>query len=463
MKDVGFDNLAAAECNHRSAPRRPGDRDLPRQIDQPDQPSTLPQAELNPLLNPLLSQNMGRWAEVYFTSPPEKREQAVHELLRELESQRASGEDAVPTTPPQQLSGEEVSNGSRLDESHVVEPESSLICHSCGHESTPDQRFCGMCGVALAESSHSTDHRVAEHPAFVRNDERPSFALENEPEHFVHQASANETPAEAAPQEWDTTPPLHADKRFDHGDDALDHMFGQSQPSFSYTYRIFIGGALAIILVTLAYMAWRSGQAASGLSQAAPPPTPVSSAQPAAPAPDTPSPVTPSPATRAPGASTTNSDSSADRSSDHTAAAKNPPPAREEITPEANKKVNREAEIPRTPIKVASRTLRAPTPAEKATPAQSMQGNGSEELATAQSYLNGSNGPRNPSAAVDWLWKAIAKRNGEATILLSDLYLKGDGIPKNCDQARVLLDAAARNGRKDAVDRLRNMQAFGCQ
>jgi TPR repeat protein len=92
-----------------------------------------------------------------------------------------------------------------------------------------------------------------------------------------------------------------------------------------------------------------------------------------------------------------------------------------------------------------------------------MQGNGSEELATAQSYLNGSNGPRNPSAARDWLWKAIAKRNGEATILLSDLYLKGDGIPKNCDQARVLLDAAARNGRKDAVDRLRNMQAFGCQ
>src|ERR1035438_9721594 len=86
MKDVGFDNLAAAECNHRSAPRRPGDRDLPRQIDQPDQPSTLPQAELNPLLNPLLSQNMGRWAEVYFTSPPEKREQAVMDLLRELEA-----------------------------------------------------------------------------------------------------------------------------------------------------------------------------------------------------------------------------------------------------------------------------------------------------------------------------------------------------------------------------------------
>ncbi|MGA8340362.1 MAG: hypothetical protein WB781_00345, partial [Candidatus Sulfotelmatobacter sp.] len=49
-------------------------------------PSTLTPPELNPLLNPLLAQNMGRWAQVYFTSPPEKREQAVQELVRELEA-----------------------------------------------------------------------------------------------------------------------------------------------------------------------------------------------------------------------------------------------------------------------------------------------------------------------------------------------------------------------------------------
>ena len=46
----------------------------------------LPRPELNPLVNPLLADNMGRWAEVYFTSPPEKREEAVIELLRELEA-----------------------------------------------------------------------------------------------------------------------------------------------------------------------------------------------------------------------------------------------------------------------------------------------------------------------------------------------------------------------------------------
>ena len=47
---------------------------------------SLPSAELNPLINPLLAENMGRWAEVYFTTPPESREQAVMELLHELQA-----------------------------------------------------------------------------------------------------------------------------------------------------------------------------------------------------------------------------------------------------------------------------------------------------------------------------------------------------------------------------------------
>ena len=38
----------------------------------------LPRPELNPLLNPLLADNMGRWAEVYFTSAPEKVIRVAH-------------------------------------------------------------------------------------------------------------------------------------------------------------------------------------------------------------------------------------------------------------------------------------------------------------------------------------------------------------------------------------------------
>jgi TPR repeat protein len=90
--------------------------------------------------------------------------------------------------------------------------------------------------------------------------------------------------------------------------------------------------------------------------------------------------------------------------------------------------------------------------------------NGSEELAMAESYLTGTAGKQRDSAeAAKWLWKAVAKHNPEAMELLSDLYLRGEGIPKNCEQARVLLDAAARRGVKDAADRLTHLQDFGCQ
>ena len=100
-----------------------------------------------------------------------------------------------------------------------------------------------------------------------------------------------------------------------------------------------------------------------------------------------------------------------------------------------------------------------------ANPATDMAGqNGSEELAAAEKYLNaGPGGARDSQQAAMLLWKAVAKQNLTATLLLSDLYLRGDGVSKSCDQARLLLDAAARKGAASAAERLRNLQAFGCR
>jgi len=47
--------------------------------------------------------------------------------------------------------------------------------------------------------------------------------------------------------------------------------------------------------------------------------------------------------------------------------------------------------------------------------------------------------------------------------LLADLYERGDGIPKRCDQAEVLLVAAAKKGSTAAANRLRELQASGCK
>ena len=89
---------------------------------------------------------------------------------------------------------------------------------------------------------------------------------------------------------------------------------------------------------------------------------------------------------------------------------------------------------------------------------------GAEDLAAAERYLNGTRGmSRDSGEAAEWLWKAVGKGNLAATMVLSDLYLRGDGVPKSCEQARLLLDAAARKGGRAAADRLRNLRAFGCE
>jgi TPR repeat protein len=89
---------------------------------------------------------------------------------------------------------------------------------------------------------------------------------------------------------------------------------------------------------------------------------------------------------------------------------------------------------------------------------------GAEELAAAEKYLNGNPATSGSAGeAAPWLWKAVAKGNLTAAMTLSDMYLRGEGVIKNCDQARLLLDAAARKGKPAAAQRLRNLQAFGCQ
>src|SRR2546429_1638537 len=108
-------------------------------------------SELNPLQNPTLGRNLGRWAQVYFSNPPEKREQAVVELLRELET----GAVTVP-------------NGSRSTNlGH-----SGVLCPHCQRESETGQRFCVTCGSNLTPISEPREHDRA----FVGSHPVPSFA-----------------------------------------------------------------------------------------------------------------------------------------------------------------------------------------------------------------------------------------------------------------------------------------------
>ena len=86
-------------------------------------------------------------------------------------------------------------------------------------------------------------------------------------------------------------------------------------------------------------------------------------------------------------------------------------------------------------------------PAPKPTP-------GSDDVARAISASD-------PATAANWLWAATKKGNKEAPVLLADYYAQGRGVPKDCEQATVLLRSAARAGNPRASARLGMYYATG--
>jgi hypothetical protein len=98
----------------------------------------LPNPGLNPMINPILGKNLGRWAHVYYSTPPEKREQAILDLLRELQSTRKPWQEVEP--PAATESKNKVQTETQKE---------ALICPACLHKIVAHQRFCGLCGFAL--------------------------------------------------------------------------------------------------------------------------------------------------------------------------------------------------------------------------------------------------------------------------------------------------------------------------
>jgi hypothetical protein len=419
---------------------RAGEIQLGRSINQ----SELPKPELNPLLNPRLAENMGRWAEVYFTAPPEKREEAVLDLLRELESPNGSAntaaQSAVDLRPaesraPQHAFGSELA---AAVPAAAVEPVPIVRCRTCGHDNPQSHQFCGMCGIGLDTNvapfdnvSHDNGKRVS-----------GGNGLDAYHDAYHHDSGERELPGtreDAAYRE----PAPESDEltlfRSISGGSYNEKIDWTDESNASGNYRGYVGVALAVILLSLGYLFWRSSQASQS-AHPVPAAPPVATPEASAPAPtNTPTAETPSPTAAA--------------SPTDTSPARTNGPA---VNPAETKTA--ESSVGKTPVRKDPFTEPAATAEKMPT------GNGGEELATAERYLNGGNGQGRDSAeAAKWLWKSVAKHNSAASLQLADLYLKGDGVSKNCDQARVLLDAAALKGIPGAGERLRHLPAFGCQ
>lgn len=428
--------------------------------DNPDS-STLPRPELNPLLNPILASHMGRWAEVYFTNPPERREEAILELLRELESDPAAVSNTFPpvaeTVLEEAVMLADASSPRQAELIRVADSRTSpqpakpsTACGLCGKSNPNEQLFCGACGARLSMAAPSVGeafHPVESAPsAFSDLPGVVSPILRQIIEESSDPYSSSPVPSlgparrePVAPRIESKLAPVHA-----------------RLTSASNRRPLYVGaGVVALLFTLLLYMGWHTNAGSSGATtQEIKPssPQPVAPASQPAPAAIQSAPqltkklpaANPQPAstkTRATIISATHPSSQ-------------PAPSAIQSTPQYPNEIpaaaNRQPTSTKTPAAVSS-----------ATPPR-IEG-GAEELARAQKYLNGATGENHDSSeAAKWLWKAVSKQNVTGTLLLSDLYLRGDGVTRSCDQARVLLDAAARKGNAEAGQRLRNLHAFGC-
>ena len=386
------------------------------------------------MLNPTLGRNLGRWAHVYFTSPPEKREQAVLQLLRELEAESGTGIVEGPSggTP-----------------NHIVTeapmiPE-TMMCAECGHQNAKLQRFCGMCGSSLTSDDPS--------PPLIRNFEDPPLRRINpspvEPEAPLRREPAFPTLSLFAQVDEEATSSRDRSSDIEWLRDRRLSDDGSS-PVFKYVLV-----AMAILLAAAVYYnrSWILG--GHGLGQQG-----ISGVWTGSGSPPVPSRPESTPSTSAPAVNERSTETdSAPKSTATAEPARQPEPSAAKPAPrDVIPPAQQAAESPA----VANAGLKTAEASATSDP-QEQAGvmSGAAELATAEEYLTGKRGPRNSAEAAKFLWKAVSKENTTAILLLSDLYVSGDGVPKSCDQARLLLYAAARKNVPEAGQKLRNLQA-GC-
>jgi len=69
----------------------------------------------------------------------------------------------------------------------------------------------------------------------------------------------------------------------------------------------------------------------------------------------------------------------------------------------------------------------------------------------------------NEGDSVESLWGAVQGGSISAEVSLAERFARGVGVNKNCDQAKVLMKAAADRGNREARLRLYELETGGCR
>lgn len=275
-----------------------------------------------------------------------------------------------------------------------------VVCSACQHQNPSGHKYCSRCGGTL-------------NPA-------PPVATAN---FSAPQSTASQMARPANDVQWVREQRFTSLSEFD------------TAPRRGWKYAI---AAVVIVVAGVAYMQWNSWNKTRVASHVA---TPV---------PEMSTPPSPSP-----------SDSSSAESSRPQEAISQPVSDAEA----QNKSATGPTQAPAVRSSgVQTAAQRVPLPdAEKPRQTAPIEESGASDLRLAQRYLGGATGSRDSSEAAKLLWKAVRKQNATAEVLLSDLYVKGDGVPQSCDQARLLLVAAAKRGSAQAAQQLRDLESRGCR
>lgn len=345
--------------------------------------ASLPRPELNPLTNPILGRNLGRWAQVYFTAPPEQREQAVSQLLQELEADPetvSAGERAVPANEADASPVFTALREARDSVAPAVQTPTvqtpvvqtdDIECVQCRHVNSVDNRFCGFCGGALGETAENDNQQTSS----------VAPAARIEPDHEL---------------EWLRNKEL-ASFQMDQG-----RGFGWVK---------YLLAVAAIAIAGLLYFQFRDRVSTPAQSTA------TSAPQPAVQTPEPARPVKALP------------EHKNDKHLIQAASLKKEQPR---ATPSAD----------------AAKTANS-----------AAAGANDPDVRLAQTYLQQRNGPE----AARLLWRAVGRNNTDAALTLSQMYARGDGVSRSCDQARILLVAAAKRGSAAAAQQLRQFDSAVCR
>jgi hypothetical protein len=404
-------------------------------------PGTPTRPDLNPLANPALERNLSRWAEVYFGNPPEKRDEAVNRLLQEIKNETSEILDAERSRRESSARSPEMKpfdtmpadmRSSEVRPSEIKSRASQDVsCPFCQHRNPSDHQFCGQCGGGLASVRSS---------ATIRS----NFAG-SEPGDSARTGNAPVAEADGEVQ-W-----LR--------ERSLGHLYEAEAPAWSGWK--YVLGLVVIALGGLGYVQWNithpaktsSVPAASVSSTAAP----ASRVTPAA------SPSDGSPATlhRTSEAIPPSHNSSSEKPPVQLTSQRAVTTPATQTKPEEKTEAGIQSASPTSSLLAPTSPVPTPSVGHSAPPG--MADGDNADLRLAQRYLAGSMGARDTSEAAKLLWKAVGKQNPTAAILLSGLYARGDGVAKNCDQARLLLLAATKHGSTQAAGQLRDLEQHGCQ